>query len=494
MTRLRSTLHGAAWGGAAKLVQAVAALLALALVARDVGPQAWGLYALAWVVAGLVEIVVFAVPTEAIAQRRVLRSGHLSAVFVASTAFALAAWAGVCAFADPLADLLGGGAALAALLPWRLASVPLVAATAAPAALLMRRTRFGQVAAIDAAGGLAGSVAGIAGALAGLGLWSLVAMELVRVAVWSAATFVAARWRPGRPGRLADLADLAGFSSRAWLAWVMLHLDQQLPRLAIGAALGPQALGLYALAERLLLQLNQVLLGPAYQSVTVAAARLQQDAAAVRSLYAGALGAVSTVALPAYLGTAAIAPLALPLLLGEAWAPAAGCVAVTMLIGVRAVATALDAAVIRGLGRVGWHLGLVVAGTATTLVVVPMVVGFGPEAVAAALVARSLVLGPACGLMLRRLVGLGLRAQVACWAGPLAAAAAMAGALALALPAVRPVLGDGGALVAAIVGGALAYALALRVAAPRHFAQAAAFVRPRVSLALRAFRTARPAG
>lgn len=494
MTRLRSALHGAAWGGAAKLVQAVAALVALALVARDIGPQAWGLYALAWVVAGLVEIVVFAVPTEALAQRRTLRSGHLSAVFVASTAFALLAWGAVAASAHPLAELLGGGAALAALLPWRLASVPVVAATAAPAALLMRRARFGRIAAIDAAAGLAGSAAGIAGALGGLGLWSLVAMELVRVAVWSAATFASAHWRPGRPGRLADLRDLAGFSSRAWLAWVMLHVDQQLPRLAIGAALGPQALGLYALAERLLLQLNQVLLGPAYQSVTVAAARLQQDAAGVRALYSGALRAVATVALPAYLGTAAIAPLALPLLLGDAWAPAVACVAVTMLIGVRAVATALDAAVIRGLGRVGWHLGLVVAGTAATLAALPLVVGHGPEAVAAALVVRSLVLGPACGLMLRRLVGLGLRAQVACWAGPLAAAAAMAGVLWLALPGLRAALGDGAALAGAVAGGALVYAIVLRVVAPRHFAQAAALVGPRVSLALRACRTARPAG
>ena len=100
MSRLRATLHGAAWGGAAKLVHGGAALLALALIARAVGPQAWGLYALAWVLAGLIEIVVFSVPVEAIAQRRILRSGHLSAVFVACVAFALIA---ACALVTALA-------------------------------------------------------------------------------------------------------------------------------------------------------------------------------------------------------------------------------------------------------------------------------------------------------------------------------------------------------------------------------------------------------
>lgn len=480
MSRLRSTLHGAAWGGAAKLVHGVAALIALALIARAVGPQAWGLYALAWVLAGLVEIVVFSVPVEAIAQRRILRSGHLSAVFAASIAFALIAWGAAVVLAAPLAALLGGGAALAALLPWRLATVPIVAATAVPAALLTRRARFAQIAAIDAAGGLAGSAAGIAGALSGLGLWSLVVMEAVRVAVWSAGTFATAGWRPGRPARLAHLAELAGFSSRAWLAWAVAHVDQQLPRLAIGAALGPQALGLYALAERLLILMNQVLVGPAYQSVTVAAARLQQDPAALRALYAGTLGAVATVALPAYLGAAAIAPLAVTMLLGEAWAPAAACVAVTLLLGVRAVTTALDVAVIRGLGRVGWHLALVCAGAAFTVVAMPAVARFGPEVVAAALVVRSLLLGPVLGAMLTRLVGIGAARQAACWAGPLAAATVMAVTVALALPGARALLGDLGALAAAIAAGALLYCLALRVFAPGHFVRASALVLPHV--------------
>jgi O-antigen/teichoic acid export membrane protein len=491
MSRLRATLHGAAWGGAAKLVHGGAALLALALIARAVGPQAWGLYALAWVLAGLIEIVVFSVPVEAIAQRRILRSGHLSAVFVACVAFALIAWGAAFALAAPISALLGGGAALAALLPWRLATVPIVAATAVPAALLTRRAHFTRIAAIDAVGGLAGSAAGIAGALGGLGLWSLVVMEAVRVAVWSAGTFAAAGWRPGRPGRLAHLAELARFSSRAWLAWAVAHLDQQLPRLAIGAALGPQALGLYALAERLLLLLNQVLVGPAYQSVTVAAARLRQDPAAVRALYAGTLGAVATVALPVYLGAAAVAPLAVPMLLGEAWAPAAACVAVTMLMGVRAVSTALDVAVIRGLGQVGWHLALVCAGTAITLVAMPAVAHLGPEVVAAALVGRSLLLGPALGAMLTRLVGLGATAQAACWSGPLAAAGTMAVTVAPALPALRALLGDLGALAAAIAAGALLYGAALRVFAPGHFGRAAALVLPRLG---RASATARGAG
>lgn len=491
MQRLRGTLHGAAWGGAAKLVQAVAALSALALIARDVGPQAWGLYALAWVVAGLVEVVVFAVPTEALAQRPRLRTGHLTAVFTAAGAVGLVAAGAVTAAARPIADALGGGAALAALLPWRMLAVPVVAATAAPAALLSRHARFGRIAAIEVGAGLAGSLAGILAVSAGLGVWSLIAMELVRIGVWSVAIWLAARWRPTRRCRLADLRDLGGFSSRAWLGWMVLHLDQQLPRIAIGAALGPQALGLYALAERLLVQANQVLIGPVYQTVTVAAARLQQDAAAVRAVYVGALRALATIAMPAYLGAAVLAPTALPLLLGEAWAPAAGCAALSMLLGVRSVTTALDAAVLRGIGRVGLHLAVVVAGTLGIAVALPWVAPFGPQAVIAMLIVRSLMLGPVLGRMLGRSIGIGLREQAACWAGPLVAAIAMAAVVAAVLPSLHTALGDGGALAAAIVSGALAYPLALRILAPAHVATTLARMAPRVSPVSR---TAQPSG
>jgi len=459
-------MRGAALGAASKLVQAVATITAFVIVARQIGPEGYGVYALAWVIAGLLEVFVLSAPTEALIQRRVLRRGHLSATFWAGVGFAVLVVALIVTAAGPLAAALGGGAALAALLPWRLLTVPIAAATAAPAALLARRSRFGRIAAIESVSGLCGGAAAVVAVFQGLDVWSLLVGDAVRVALWSSATFVSAGWRPGRPTRIADFTDLLAFNAVSWTAWGVAHFDQQVPRLVIGASMGPHALGLYAVGERLLTQSSQVLLLPAYQTLVVATARLRQDREGVRGLLLPMQQTLAAVALPVFLGAAAVAPALVPLVFGQAWADASTVVAVMMLLGVRATIGVLQSAVVRGLGRTGWHLGLVLVGMGLTLLFVPAAARWGVEAVAVALLVRGLALGPLQGLMVRRLTGLPLREQFASWIGPLAAAAAMAITVAVALPALDAAGGPVGALAAAVAGGVSLYVLALWILAP----------------------------
>src|SRR5690606_22049373 len=81
-----------AWNAAGKLAQFAINLVALALIARIVGPQAYGVIALSWVFIGLTDIFLVASPTETLVQRGTVRDGHLNASFVLPVVVALLAW------------------------------------------------------------------------------------------------------------------------------------------------------------------------------------------------------------------------------------------------------------------------------------------------------------------------------------------------------------------------------------------------------------------
>jgi O-antigen/teichoic acid export membrane protein len=468
----------AAWNVAGKLFQFAIALVAVAVIARWVGPHAYGVFALSWIAVGFVEIVVSAAPSDALVQRGTLRPGHGDVTFWVAIAIAVAACAGLWAGADVLAAALGGGAELAEILPARSLTLPLAAIACVPTALLMRGDRFKAIAGAGAAGGLASAAVGIGAALAGLGIWSLVAMELARQATTTALVVRAARWRPGFSASREDASDLAGFNLRTVAAWGVGYVDGQLPRLLIGHVLGPQALGYYALAYRLYDQASSALMVPAYQAVMAGVARTQSDRAAVARLVRSVLHAAGLVAAPLFLGLAAVAPLLVPLCFGEQWVDAVPVVQVLMLLGVRASTSMVQMAVVRAMGRPDWHLAVSVAGLAMTVVLCAAAAPFGLLAISAAMVVRAWLTWPIYARFVGLLTGLDWRTQAAGASGPFAAGLAMAAATATlvawmqsaAVPAVP-------ALAAAVACGAVLYVAALGVFARDAFTLAIAAIR-----------------
>ncbi|MCO5101793.1 MAG: oligosaccharide flippase family protein [Burkholderiaceae bacterium] len=466
MTTTGRLAGNAAWNISGKLFQFVVSLVALAIIARWVGPHAYGVFALSWVVVGLVEIVVGAAPNDTLVQRRSLAPEHCNATFWIGIGVAVLAFIAIVALAAPIADVLGGARELAAILPLRAAVLPLMAGAAVPLALLMRAGRFKRIAAIEAAGGLSGSIVGIVAALAGAGIWSLVAMELARQAMSTALALRAARWTPSLRMTRAHATDLLAFNAATWAAWGLSYADSQWPRVLIGVALGPQALGFFALAQRLEGQLGNVLMIPAYQVAMTSVARAQGDRDAVRRLADSMLRAVAVVANPLYFGILAIAPLLVPAVFGNEWLAAVAAVQILILLGVRGSMSMVQMAVIRGMGRPGWQVASTAVGLAVNVALTVLAVPHGLLAVCAAVVARSFLLWPLSAWFVRRLVGLTPRQQAAAAAGPLFAALSMAACSFALVHWLGASLPAPAALALVIPLGALVYVVALPVFAP----------------------------
>lgn len=471
MPRPSQLVDHTAWNAAGKLAQFAINLVALALIARIVGPQAYGVIALSWVFIGLTDIFLVASPTETLVQRGTIRDRHLNASFVLSLAVALLAWAALAAGAAPASALLNGGADLEAILPWRGASIPLAALLVVPTALLMRQGGFRALAAAESIAAVVASIVGIALALAGAGIWSLVVMEIARGIVHAALAFAAARWRPAWRFCAGDVRDLAGYNLNTWGSYGLGYLEQQLPRIIIGRVLGAEAVGLFALAQRLFTEATRVLTLPVYQVLVAGVARVREDRAALQRITAGALRATTLVGAPLFIGLAACAQVLIPLFFGAAWIAAVPVAEALLLLGLRHATGTLQAAVLRGGGHAARHLLLAAIGVALTLVLVGLAAPLGVGMVGVAMLARGYLVWPIAAAMLRALSGVSLRTQVLAGMVPMLAALVMGAVVWLALPIAAQAWPRPIALAAAVLLGAAIYIAMLRLLSPALFRQ-----------------------
>src|SRR5690606_4322698 len=291
-------------------------------------------------------------------RRRELRPGHLNAAFWASLVVGFLGLGCLTLAAGEVAGFLQGGALLEEILPARALTLPLGALAVVPIGLLMREARFKAIAGIESLASVAASLVGLAFAFGGAGVWSLVFMELVRAFATAAVGVLVARWRPGVRMGVTDFTDLLGFNASTWGAWGIVYLDGELPRTLIARSLGSTAVGLYSMAMRLFDQVVTLLMRPAYQVVQTGAARTQDDPVAVGELALGTMRASVVLAAPLFLGIAAISPVLIPLVFGAEWVGAVGVIQVMMLFAVRSPVTMVQTAIIRGMGKAHWHLGV----------------------------------------------------------------------------------------------------------------------------------------
>lgn len=407
MLSIRHLMSGAVWTAVGKLGQFVVGLGTVAILARLVGPEAFGVTALAWVAIGLIEIIVGNTLAESLVQRETLRPAHIDTMFWMSLALAALGVLFVSIASAPMATWLGDGDGnLAAVLVVRVLSVPLSAAGSIPLALLRRDGRFKTIAVQDTVATLGSSLLGVAMALAGFGIWSLVGMEMARVALVTVCAFVSARWCPGLNVERRAFDELRNFNAGTFAGVCIYYVDQMVPRAIIGHFLGSYAVGLYAIGERLVRQVGDVLIGPVWDVTMVGVSRAQSDNEKLRNILRTAILACSLIIAPLYLGLIAVAPVLVDMVFGPRWSDSIVTVQLLLLCGALTPITELSIAVLRGIGKSLSPTIMIALDAIVSAVLAMSVAGWGLEAIVAALVVKELLLLPTSAWIMRRSVGM----------------------------------------------------------------------------------------
>jgi O-antigen/teichoic acid export membrane protein len=458
-------VEGAVWSAARHLLQIALSLIALAVVAREVGPEAYGMFGIAMLVIGIAEMGAGGALTESIVQRKELEDGHIDATFWLSTISAIVLAVAIALFATPLARLAGGEQADNVLFVLG-CILPVAVGSRVPMALLARELRFRASAQIGALATVLSCATGIVLALRGNGIWTLVVMEAVRSGVTLVCAFVSVSWRPRARGSWRHLRELSRVNAGTLATYTVAYADLLLPRLLVSHLLGAQALGLFMLATRVMTELSTLLTEPLRAVTMTACARAQHAREELHRVILGLYRTSRLVVFPAFLGMAAIAPWLVPLLFGPMWVAAVPAIQLLMLGGLRQATGAYNSAILFGVGHVRSTLYLFAAGCVLHLVLFPLLAPWGVAGAAIAVLGRQFASWPLACLLIKRATGLTIRRQIGDAKAILLTAIAMAGIVCSTAWLLEPRLPIAAVVVASILAGAIGYAAGLRLLAP----------------------------
>lgn len=357
------------------------------VLAALLGPDEFGVLAMAMLVLLLGQILVQQGLAVAIIQREELTGDHLDAAFVAMLLGGVAL-GGVMALVSPLWALAVGEPRLTAVCLALAPMVPVHALMIIPEAVLRRALRFRAIAVRTVLGALAGGAVGIALALAGAGVWALVAQQVVTGVVGVVVVWAACPWRPSRRPRIGALRDLWRFSGHSANAALAVFVSRRADQLIASLLFGPVAVGMYRLAIRLPEMLVEVTARSLQQVALPALSRLQADRARFAARLSELQHLAAVVALP-LLGVLAAAAEPLVTLLGPQWAGTELPLAVLCLYGATQVYGVVLGPALQAIGHPGrlaaiaWADGAV--GAVVFLAVGGAVTGAAPDRQAAAI-------------------------------------------------------------------------------------------------------------
>jgi len=452
------------WGGQ------LLSLLVFLVLARLLTPDQFGLVALAAVFVAFAQLIVDQGFGDAIIQRPGVTRAHLDTAFwVAVVTGGVTSLAGIL-LAGWIADLLQQPA-LAPILRVLSLAFMVSALSSTQMAILRRELAFRSLALRGLAALFGGGVVGVTMAFMGFGAWALVGQQVASTLISAIALWRVSPWRPGLNVSWPIFRELFGFGINVVGSDTLIFLSRNSDNLLIGVFLGPTALGIYAVAYRILDTSQKVLVGVAMRLAFPALARLQTEPDRMRRAYLKMTRIGGSAILPGYIGFALVAPEMTVFLFGHRWAESGPVASVLFLIGPVLSLQAFSSSLLTAAGHPSVVFRFRLITTITNVVGFLIGVQFGILAVAFAYSIRGYLLLPWNLSLQRRYAGVPIGEYLGQLRGTAIATAAMS-AVVLALKLlVGASVSTTVLLFGEVLAGAATFYVVLRLVDPRLLAE-----------------------
>jgi O-antigen/teichoic acid export membrane protein len=382
----------------------LASFVIVIVLGRLLGSEAYGLLALALVVIAFGELLVEDSGWGlALVQREELTPEHCNAVFwlligsslVMTLVFVTIAPLFGALYREPM--VIG--------LIWALTPTLLLGAlSSVPHALLRREFRFGALAARAFVAVAGGGIVAIVMALGGWGVWSLAGFHLTQKILAVVVLWAAHPWRPGIKFSGRHVRELTGFSLALFGIHALVLTETAMMRFLLGFFFSLEVLGYFFMAQRVTRLMHQLLTVPTSRVALPTFAQVQADRERAKRLLRSGMRMLSLIAVPSYAGIIVLAPVALPLALGDKWIPAIPYLQLLALGGLIRPMITVQLAALRGLGMPGWSLGFEVANAVVLAVLLVGASPFGPLVMTAMVGLRPYLMLPLRAFILHRTI------------------------------------------------------------------------------------------
>lgn len=417
MSHAQRVVQAVGWNAAGTGARVVVQFGSSVVLARLLGPTAFGIVAAAMVVTALGALIAEGglgaglIAREHVTDEDVARVQLLQLLVAGGLVLGL--WAGRRAIAE-----LMHIRELAAVLPIIALQFPLQAVGATSNALLKRQMNFRAIQMAQTTAYMVGYVGvGIATAVAGWGVWSLVLAQLVFVACNSVLLCVQCRrWprmSPALPSR-----SLVRYGLSVTFSNLGTWLNGSIDTAIVGRLFGAHILGFYSRASSLVSNPATLVVSLVQSALFPAFAQAKTRNADTATPFLAGYGATLLGGLGVALFVALHADPIVRLLFGTDWMPAAPLLAILVFAVVSQCVVGMTSALLWGYHRVGDDIRGHVAGLATVLGALALGLMRSPAAIAVVMVCagavRALILTSSAARALRisatRLAALAARA------------------------------------------------------------------------------------
>lgn len=298
--------------------RAVVELVVQIVMARLLAPEQFGMLSIMLVFVNLGNVIVQSGMNTAIIQAEHIERVDCSTVFWMSFIVSLVLYAVVFIAAPIIADFYSSPR-----LVWPLRMLALIlvinAYNAIQVALITRDLDMRKIFRATVVSSFASAVFGIGFALAGAGIWALVAQQLSYQLINCLVHALQLNWRPRAEFSTESARRLFGFGSRLLASSLLEQAYQSLSDLIIGRQFSTGELGLVSQGKRYPQAVGSVLDGAIQPVMLSAVSRVQSDRAQVKRLVRRALKTSTFLVVPAMTLFSVLAPTLVSVLLGAQW-------------------------------------------------------------------------------------------------------------------------------------------------------------------------------
>jgi len=353
MSLIDKTTSGVKWSSISQIGRQVMQLITTIILARLLSPSDFGLFGMAGVVTGFINLFKDLGTSAAVIQQKHLSPMFLSSIFWVNLAFGLVAMF-ILFMIAPLAGNLYREPRVGPILKVLSLIFFISGFSIVQQALLERDLEFVKLMKVEVVATVFGSIVGIGAALMKAGVWSFVYQSLAMMIVSTALLWVSSSWRPQMGFRWFEVKSISRYSLNLTGFNIFNYFARNADHLLIGRYLGAQNLGYYTLAYRIMIFPLETISSVFGRVMFPVYSKLQADDAKFRFAYLKVAGSIALISFPMMLGLWAVARPFVLTVFGAPWSPVILLLLILAPVGLMQSIGTTVGAIYQAKGRTDW--------------------------------------------------------------------------------------------------------------------------------------------
>lgn len=312
--------QGVAWSMAEKIGSMLLSMAVRLVILRLLTREIMGYMAIPTAIVTVLLVLIDGGFSQSLIRRRDPSQSDYKSVFLFNMTLAAVCYAAMVATA-PLVARWYAMPVIAQIAPVFYLLLPLTALCAVQNTIFIRQFRFALLSKVTFIASLAGGLAAIGCALAGWGIWSLVAERVISVGLRTAVLWWLSDWRPRGRFSLRPLREMAKFGGSLMATDLISNFYNKIPQFFLGSLYPAATLGSFDQAVKIK-DMPATTGMQAVQNVTFPAfSKIRDDQPKLTESYRQVVMIVAYVMFPLMLGLSAVAHDLFDVLLSEEWMP-----------------------------------------------------------------------------------------------------------------------------------------------------------------------------